>query len=86
MEGSDHLEAPAVLPTGNEPPSPTGNETEWITEPNWTLRRREKSLILPGIESRFPTTLRYFRRCDVTKRNILARTTVNSGSERDIFR
>jgi len=40
MEMIDQLHALATLPSGIEPPVPTGMESWWAPEPVWTLWRR----------------------------------------------
>jgi hypothetical protein len=41
----------AVLPLGQELPTPTEQEAGWALEPIWMLQGREKSLAMPGIKS-----------------------------------
>jgi hypothetical protein len=52
MEVSGKFHAPAALFIGKEPPIPITLKAGWPPEPVWTLWRKEKKNVLPGIEPR----------------------------------
>jgi hypothetical protein len=49
VEVPGQLRDSGALPAGVQPPTPIGPEAGWTTEPVWTLRKREKSLVPAGI-------------------------------------
>lgn len=53
--GSDQPNAPAALPRERAPVT-TGKEVGWAPETAQTLKNREKSISLPGIEPRQSST------------------------------
>jgi hypothetical protein len=53
LDVNNWLQAPAALLPEKEPPEPTEQEYECISVTVWTSWRKEESLALVGIESRY---------------------------------